>query len=200
MYKIPKQENVEFKQVKLKGDALEFRAVIKVPDGEKIYENNLNDTYVHSPHEDLKNSIEKLKVPFAQICGFIDAKTMIEAKDFKANAEQKKALESYVKQKLHDIVITGAAFSGDGGRWGVKITGHYKGMAITSSKIFIGKDNLELFENEIRETVDKINDETYKYVFEGKKGDIEYFDSAQTAIDGTGEQFEKDTGIKKEED
>jgi hypothetical protein len=198
MFKIPQKDNFALKQVKILNEALEFKGETRFAEDEEVFINNLNDKYVYTPHEDLTDNLLHLKRPLAELCGLIDAETLIEASEFGATAQQKKSLKTYLNIKLNDVNVTGIALSGEGGRYGVKITGTYKGQSIVSPKIFIGKEeDLELFQNEVKEIVTAIVDETYKYIFEGKKASLEdFFNSDQQSIDGTGDDFKSENMIE----
>ena len=167
MYKVPKKENVHLKQVKFLNDVVEFKATIDQSEGEEIFNTKVNESYVFPPHEDFVKAINKLKRPLAEMTGLIDAETMVKAAEFKATEKQLTALENYLTSKMYDITVTGIALSGEGGNRGVKITGVYDGMSIVSKKV---KFTSELsFDNELEPLFNSIEEETYKYVFEGKR-------------------------------
>ena len=171
MYKVPKQEHVDLKQVKLKDGSVEFKATVTSTDGEEVYHHDLKETYSWPPDPDFVKAVDAMKVPLATMCGLIDAETLVKAKDFVASKKQIEALENYLQFKLADIKVSGVALSGEDGNRGVIITGSYRGQAINSRKT---KFTSELnFEENLEELVDLITDETYLYIFQGKKAKLE---------------------------
>lgn len=177
MYKVPKQDNVDLKQVKIIGGAVQFKGVVTVAEGEEVFKNNVDDKYMFPPHQDLVDAIAKLKKPLATMCGLIDAETMVQAKEFGATKAQIAALENYMTFKMAEINVSGCSLSGEDGNRGIVITGSYKGQAINSRKVKFTSDLP--FEDDLELIVDEIDDEVYLYVFSGKKAELESFgDSA----------------------
>lgn len=173
MYKIPKQDNVDLKQIKIIGGAVEFKATITVSEGEEVFVNNVQDKYMFPPHQDLVDSIEKLKKPLATMCGLIDAENMVLTKEFSANKSQLESLKNYMTFKMAEINVSGMSLSGEDGNRGIVITGSFKGQAINSRKVKFTSDLP--FEDDFVKLVEEITDEVYRYVFEGKKAELQAF-------------------------
>jgi hypothetical protein len=189
MHKIPKQSNFHLGQIKLKADdTVIVIGVVVETDGEEVYENKLSDTYVFPPHKDFKDAIEKLKPTLARLSGLTDIATVIESKEFRATKQQLEAWNSYRVIKLYDVVVTGVSISGDRDDPQVVITGHYQGQAINTKRRKITSD-LD-FTDELKQMVDDIIDETYKYAFTAKRAKLEPLgaDPEQLELEGEPEE------------
>lgn len=182
MHKIPSQDNVDLKQVKIIGGAVVFKAIATFTEGEEVFNNTIDDKYVFPPHPDLVNAIEQLQKPLATMCGLVDAETMIRSKEFGASKSQLQALDRYLLEKLADIRVTGISLSGDDDNRGLIITGAYKGQAINSRRTLFTSEIP--FDDDLQALVATIEDETYAYVYQGKKASLDLLedDPAQMEI------------------
>ena len=101
---------------------------------------------------------------------------MIETPNFKATKEQKNIARDFAEEALQNIEIRGISLSGKDDNVGVVISGlftvanNYK-TAINSPRIKFNSDSFG-FEEELENIISEIEQETYLFLFKGKKNII----------------------------
>lgn len=197
MKQIPKEESVEWKKVKSNKGVLTYVADVSFVEGGDTVKVSMNDTYPLEPHPDLTDALLRLKRPLAVMHGLIDLEILVDSKDFGATADQLEIASNHTVEKLEKIKVTGVALSGKDKNRGVVITGTYDGQAINSRNIKYSGTKFG-FEADLEDIVDSICDETYAFVFKGKRAQQEMFGGS--AIDGTGDDFEAQFPDQETED
>lgn len=172
---IPKQENTALIQIKIKEDGVYHSYDILDPDDEYIFSRSWrNQKSTRPAHQELKDAIHAFRPHFIKLCSLMDAKALIEKPEFEATGAQKGFLKEYIMQRDAMIEVTGVVLSGKDGDRTVKITGIYDGISM-NSKPFKFTSDLG-FDDDVRELIKAIEDETYNYVFKGYKGDLDSLD------------------------
>lgn len=167
MNKKPEKINFNFKKVKAVGGQLNVDFAPSFAIGEEAYTCDFKLKMPMEPHEDLLNELSKLKVPLAKVHGLIDIEALTSSSEFEATPAQKKYASNHRSEKLSNVQVTGFSVSGKDSNYGCVITGTYNGQAINSKRIkFVG--NGLGFEDEVLESVTKVIDETYEYLYMDK--------------------------------
>jgi hypothetical protein len=170
MQKVPTKENFELTAMKSKDRAsIEFQAKLSISDGESTHVATLNDSYPIIPHPDLIEQLDKLKIRLAEYFGYTTFQKVVNNKDFAASKPQKKFAENFQEEQLSNIKVNGVAFSGKT-RNGIIVKGTYNGSSINTKTLYF--TNQEYGEG-LQKIADRLEDEMYKYLFQGKKAQLE---------------------------
>lgn len=135
------------------------------------------------PAEDLTDPIRGLKEKLLYACGFTEINTMIGADAFKATAAQKKAVKVYLDILLDKTIVTGVTLVGSGEKKGMiimgKITAANAGVVAVNTPLMRYSSEVFGFEQELEEVEAVIVDETFQYLWEGKKMQMDAFSKEQ---------------------
>lgn len=150
------------------------------------------------PHPDLEDPIRNLKERLLISCGFINMRTIVIAKEFKATKEQIKAVEKYLSILMNKTTVTGIHVSGKDKNRGVIISGvitaeNSRNIAINSPRMTFSS-HVFGFEEDLEAAVEEIQNETYAYLFQGKKAQLDAFSQDQQQ----GKDEKKDSKKKEE--
>lgn len=189
----PLLENFGLKQVKVIDGGVKVTASPEFTEGASVYKTKMADEWPITPSPDLTDLFLQLKSPLAKCHGLLDFETIMKSSEFKATKDQLKWCEKMIDSKMSDTKVTGISISGQDGNRGVIITGIYDGQSINSKKLKFSATTYG-FEEDLESITNQIIEETFKYVYDGKKAQLEAFPGQEDGkvIDGTGEEFEKD--------
>jgi len=187
MNKKPNKDQFDLKQVKVKDGVVEFKASLELVDGVESFRPELNDKYPIVPHPDLTNALEEMREYLAICHGITSLHSVVLTPEFKLTNKQLDFVDKWKEGMLFDVSVTGIALSGQDGNRGVIITGIYDGQAINSKRIkFTGTSYG--FEEELEGHVATVINETYEFVFNGKKAQLDMLDG----LEGDKEQDSKE--------
>lgn len=147
--------------------------------GNEVYHNEHQIKDTKDIHPDLMNCFKEMRVLMAQLFGVYSFTTLMNTPDFKANAKQKDLAEAFADEASKKIEVRGISISGEDDNVGVVITGLYEfsnGMksAINSPRIRLAGSSFG-FEDELQAIVERVKDEVFAFLFEGKKAQLELF-------------------------
>lgn len=142
--------------------------------GDETYQDKESKSSSKIPHPDLTNLLKSLVPTVARVFGHYRVKAVAE----KENPKLK--LEDAVSEILSDINVTGIHLSGSNENSGLIISATYKTegnqkVAINTHRIRY-TDTVYGFEEDLEEVVQNIEDECFKYLYEGKKAQLQLFD------------------------
>lgn len=147
--------------------------------GQEFYENKYEAETGKAVHPDLSDLYKDLRPIVARVFNINSFLSMIEASDFKASEEQIEIARSCADSILQKINVTQISISGSDDRKGVVITSSYECSngqvsCLNTPRIMFGTDSYG-FEEELEAIVNKIENEVYEYLFNGKKAQQELF-------------------------
>lgn len=131
------------------------------------------------PHPDLVSLFDKLKPFVARIYNWTLVREIVKNREFKATPDQSKLLENYVQEMIGKITISGISVSGEDQHAGVIITAVFEHEVNSKSAInghrIRFSSNVYGFEDEIREICESIERESFEYLYEDKKAQLDVF-------------------------
>lgn len=177
---IPSKDKFSLSKVKtLKDGGLDVHYEVTEVVGNESYTNKY---YVESSkdiHPDLRKLFERLCPIMGRIFNITSFQSMISTPDFKATKKQNDIAKIFAEECLKNIEVRGVSLSGQDDNIGVVLTGLFtvsnnQKTAINSPRL---KYNTETFgfEEELEDIVCSIEEEVYKFLFEGKKAQMELF-------------------------
>jgi len=172
--KIPSEKNFTLSKVKIvKDGGLDVHFEVTEVINEESYINKYHVESAKDIHPDLRGCFKELIPIVGRIFNVTSFLTMIEADEFKATTNQEKASRSFAKELLDKIEVRGISLSGNDDNVAVIITSVLevlKGqkVAINSPRIKFSNDNYG-FEEELEDIILRIEQETYQFLFKGKK-------------------------------
>lgn len=178
MNKTPNKDQFDLKQVKVKDGVVEFKAALELVEGNETFRPELNDKYPIVPHKDLTDALMKMREYLAICHGLLSLNTVVKAVEFKLTNKQLEFVDKWREGMIFDINVTGISLSGQDGNRGVVITGTYDGQAINSKRIKFSGTSYG-FEEELEGHCKTVIEETYEFVFNGKKAQLDIFDSEE---------------------
>jgi len=139
-------------------------------------------------HPDLINSVDELKEYLAKCFGMNSILVLanskgLDTKESKAFKDVKKIIQNVHQEQMKKINMTGIAVSGqienDKDKRSVIIKGtqlmdNKSKCALNSPRIKLN-NNQFMFEGDVKDILDKIEEEVLAYLFDGKKAQIELF-------------------------
>lgn len=178
---IPSEKSFSLTKVKLlKEGGLDVHYEVVEVVGMSSYNNKYHVESAKDIHPDLARCFTQLVPIMGRIFNITSFLSMIETPDFKATKEQKNIARDFAEEALQNIEIRGVSLSGKDDNVGVVITGlftvanGYK-TAINSPRIKFNADSFG-FEEELENIISEIEQETYLFLFKGKKAQLELFD------------------------
>lgn len=180
----PSLQEVRVKKVKyLNGGTLEANWNYEVRTGEELHtiDDSIKSTII--PSESLLQCLRDLKPHVVRILSKAPIELVRKSKDLsKKQVDAFNTLESVLdgiyQNTLNNITITGVAWSGSDDKTGVVITfkekaatGHYVGTA--TPRIVLSSSSLGI-EEEIENIVNKLREEVYDYIYNGKQDQLEF--------------------------
>ena len=178
--KNPKDADFSLKKVKLiPGGGLQVVYKVSTDIDGSTYEKEEVTKDTRMPHPDLTKPIDSLLTFLAKTLRFEESLTVVRSKDFAATPKQLKAAEKANKQLLDQMDVTGFALSGKDDNLAVIVTG----KLITELKTVVALNSPRIkfnnttygFEDVLEDKVDLIKSEVYKYLFDGKKSQLDMF-------------------------
>lgn len=177
---IPTKERFSLSKVKLlKDGGLDVHYEVTEVVGNESYTNKYHVSSAKDIHPDLRRLFKGLCPIMGRVFNITSFKTMIETPDFKATKNQKEIAEAFTDECLGNIEVRGVSLSGQDDNVGVVLTGLFtvsnnQKTAINTPRM---KYNIETFgfEEELEYIVCDIENEVYKFLFEGKKAQMELF-------------------------
>lgn len=161
---------------------LDYSETVVLKDGKKESFDKTANSETCVPHEDLLNSVSKLKEYLLRSLKYYHFYEM--AKQFSTTPKAKDEIENEFLDLLNDVTVTGVSISGQNDFKSVVITGKIKNQmngksALNSPRIVLNGDHLG-YESHVEDYVEIIEAEAYKYIYEGKKGNLDLFDNQET--------------------
>lgn len=131
------------------------------------------------PHPDLTTKLQALKPHVAKVYGFAFIRELVSSEDFKATDAQLNYSEKFYQTLVEKIRVTGIALSGKEDAKGCIITAVMKSqtnssMAINTHRISF-KSTTYGFEDDLKVICDDIENEVFRYLFEGKQAQLSLF-------------------------
>jgi hypothetical protein len=168
------KESFDLQKIKLlKGGGVHSVSKLTVKTDGSFHEIDRDEKTPIVPHPELVDPIRNLKEKLLISCNYLGIKTIIDSEEFKASKEQKAAAQKHFDIIKDKTTVTGIHVSGKDKNRGVIISGVIK--AENASNIAINSPRLRFesevygFEQELHMECDLIEDETYEYLFNGKK-------------------------------
>ena len=185
--KAPNRNEFELDKVKIiKGGGMEIDHVVMLSEGSSTEKEPRNHKKMTIPHPDFVDALADLKEYLCKSVGMFDMQTAInsdnhEQEERRAAKTLKKVMEQFINHRLSMVQVTGMSLSGEDKTEGVVITGTYTtptkaAIAINSPRIMFNRDVFG-WESELAEKCQKICDESYEYIYDGKKGQATMLDN-----------------------
>lgn len=172
MFVKPKKESFNLKTVKTKDRAsLDFEGSAMLSVDNESYEIPYLGLQPITPHPDLLNELDRLRVRLASFYGYTLFESLVNGSNFVASAAQKKYASQFTEQMISKITVNGISFSGKE-RDKIVIKGSYEGSAINTKPLHFSNPE---YGEELQEICDKIEDEVYEYIFMNKKAQLDIF-------------------------
>lgn len=174
----PKEGNFDLNKVKtLKDGGLDVHFEVTEVIGEETYTEKLHIESAKETHPDLKKLFKAIRPIMGRVFHLTSYLSMVEADEFKPTKKQNEAARTFQDELLNNIEIRGISLSGKDDNVGVVITAvltvlNGQKVAINSPRITF-KNVTYGFEEELESIVNDIEKETYKFLFEGKKAQLE---------------------------
>lgn len=148
----------------------DFREVV----GDETYQDKEAKESSKIPHPDLTNLLKSLVPTVATVFGYYRMKASVEKTNPKVD------LKDSLNELLSDINVTGIHLSGNNENAGMIISATFKTqgnqkVAINTHRIRF-TDKVYGFEEDLEDVVENIEEECFKYLFEGKKAQLQLFD------------------------
>lgn len=177
---IPSKDKFSLSKVKtLKDGGLDVHYEVTEVVGNESYTNKYHVESSKDIHPDLRKLFERLCPIMGRIFNITSFQSMISTPDFKATKKQNDIAKIFAEECLKNIEVRGVSLSGQDDNIGVVLTGLFtvsnnQKTAINSPRL---KYNTETFgfEEELEDIVCSIEEEVYKFLFEGKKAQMELF-------------------------
>jgi hypothetical protein len=171
--KNPSINNFNLKKLKLPtggGVSLDY-ALIEIVGGES-YESNQSQKSTKEPHPDLSDLFAKLVPMVAQVFCLTLINSVVQKKEFKADALQIDIITKYVEQMTSRIRINGISLSGSEDKKGIVISAGYRVdnnqiVAINTPRILFSGSSRG-FEEDLEIIVEEIEKEAYSFIYENK--------------------------------
>lgn len=164
----------------ISGGGLDVHFEVEEACGAEIYTENYHIASSKGIHPDLQKLFDKLKPIVARVFHVTFFRTLLETPEFKATKKQQEQAEIAYKEIEAKISVTGLSLSGKDDNVGVIITATF--TADSNQKMAINTHRMKFsdtrygFEEEMEEIVGEIETEVYKFLFKGKKQQLEIFD------------------------
>lgn len=177
--KVP-QGNVDIKKCKLlKDGGMEVHYTVLETNGNESYCNSYVLESAKDVHPDLTGAFDELKPIMCRVFGFTSYLSMVESDSFEASLLQKEQARGFAEEIKQRIKVRAISMSGSGESEGVVLTANLQVMngqivAINTPRIRFATESFG-FEEECEKIVTRIKDEVYKYLYEGKKAQLELF-------------------------
>lgn len=164
----------------ISGGGLDVHFEVEEACGAEIYTENYHIASSKGIHPDLQKLFDKLKPIVARVFHVTFFRTLLETPEFKATKKQQELAEIAYKEIEAKISVTGLSLSGKDDNVGVIIIATF--TADSNQKMAINTHRMKFsdtrygFEEEMEEIVGEIETEVYKFLFKGKKQQLEIFD------------------------
>lgn len=181
---VPSKENFSLSKVKLtKTGGLDVHYSVNEKLGSEFYRNKYHIMSSKDVHPDLRKLFRRLNPIVARVFNIGSfVSEVIEIPAFNASEEQKELAKDYAKSCVDRVSVKGLSISGKDENIGVVISGLYETDELVKTAICTPKINYSTevfgFESELEDIVYDIEDEVYKFLFEGKKAQLELFGDA----------------------
>ncbi len=178
--KTPTRSMVEVKKCKLlKDGGVEVHYTVLETIGSESYVNNFVVESGKDVHPDLVAAFNELKPIVCRMFGFTNFLSLVEGSEFDASLVQKEKARAFAEALKKNITMRGVSLSGSGETYGVVLTAllevqNGQQTVVNTPRIRFATESFG-FEEECERIVEVIKDEVYKYIFEGKKAQLELF-------------------------
>lgn len=179
--KIPSEKAFALSKVKvIPGGGLDVNFEVDETCGAEVYRESYHLSSSKEIHPDLKKLFGKLKPIMARVYHLSFFRSLMDTPDYKATKKQKELAEEAFAEVMNKLDVTGVSLSGKDNNVGVVLTGTFTAdsnqkMAINSHRMKFS-DTRYGFEEEMEQIVGEIESEVYKFLFKGKKCQMELFD------------------------
>lgn len=178
--RIPNESQFSLSKVKLiKDGGLDVTYEVTETISDETYVNKYHVENSKEPHPDLVKCLKAMRPIMARLYNLTAFLTLLETKDFKATATQKKLAEDFAKEAKQNIEMRGVSFSGIGDNSGVVLTGIFEfsnglKVAIKSPRLKFVTESFG-FEEELESLCGTLEKEVYAFLFKNKKAHLELF-------------------------
>lgn len=178
--KVPTKEKFALSKIKLvKDGGIEVIYEVTEVIGNESYTNKLHVESAKDIHPDLRKLFNQLRPIMGRVFNVTSYLSMVESPDFKATKAQKDLARNFADECLDNIEVRGVSLSGQGDNVGVVLTGLFtvnNGMktAINSPRMKFDVESFG-FEEELENIVSAIEEESYKFLYEGKRAQLSLF-------------------------
>lgn len=184
----PKKDSFKVSKVKLiTNGGLDCHFETETSESSEIFHDKYHAESSKDIHPDLRQKFKELRPILARIYHLTFFSELMGLDEFSATEEQESIAMKLENEILEKINVKGIAISGKDANKGIVITGTFKAdsnqvMAINSHRMKF-TDTRYGFEEEMKRIVDGIVDETYQFLFEGKRAQLSMFGASD--FDGT---------------
>lgn len=192
---VPSKKNFRLSKIKLvKDGGLDVHYDVTETISNESYCNKYHVESAKDIHPDLRDLFERLCPIMGRVFNITSFLSFIETPEFKATKAQKESAEDFALEMLENIDVRGVSYSGEGDNLGVVLTGLFtvsnnQKTAINTPRLKFNKEVFG-FEEELEKIVGEIEEEAYKFLFEGKKAQLSLFGADGEAAPGLKEDNE----------
>lgn len=182
---------------KLKNGGLTIAFGTNESDGVETYNDKDLKESAKVPHPDLTSKLRELIPTVATVFGYAKLRGTV-----KSNKKVEDELEENYQNIIANLEVNGISLSGTGNNKGVVIMATMKAesnqkMAINTHRIRFNESRYG-FEEELESLTDEIRIECFEYLFNGKRAQLELFESKEP--DDKGTLFGQDQLPKEKDD
>lgn len=177
---VPSEKNFALTKVKLvKNGGIDVHYEVTETIGNESYSNKYHVESSKDVHPDLLNLFKRMRPIMARLFNITSFLTLVDTDEFKATKKQKDSAREFADEATSNIEVRGVSFSGKDENVGVVLTGLF--TFSNGQKAAINSPRLKFdlftfgFEDELEEICEDIEQETYAFLFKGKKAQLELF-------------------------
>lgn len=177
---VPSEKSFYLSKVKtLKDGGLDVHYEVTETIGNESYTNEYHVKSAKDIHPDLKRCFDRLTPIMGRIFNITSFISMVESVGFNASEEQKSTAWNFADKMLCNIEVYGVSLSGKDDNVGVVLTGLFsvsnnQKTAINSPRIKFSTESFG-FEEELEKIIGDIESEVYRFLFKGKRAQLELF-------------------------
>lgn len=178
---VPTENQFSLSKVKLlKNGGLDVHYEVTEAIGNESYCNKYHVESAKDVHPDLQKLFDKLAIIIARVFNITSYLSIVESEEYKATKKQKELAREGADQMIDNIEPRGVSFSGSNENVGCVLTAVYtcaEGQKVAINTPRIRFESLTYgFEEDLEEICRQIEEETYAFLFKGKKAQLELFD------------------------